>query len=272
MWMRRGVGDVAFCSGALQISGRCSSEVELRGQRLWARMEAMDLRQLREETRPEHEATEASMPLMSPDLTVASYAAVLRRLLPVVAGWERWAEAHAPAAVRPLLPARRRSHLLEADLQCLGADAEPNASVGAPIDWMAVVTGDAGVAGPREGAAGGGERFEAGFLGAMYVLEGSTLGGRFIARHVEEALALRPGCGNAYFQGHGDATGRVWRETTALLTALPQGEAETVIAAARRTFRAFGLALGEAAPATVAAGVHPMPPGDERQPGILHRT
>jgi heme oxygenase (biliverdin-IX-beta and delta-forming) len=44
-------------------------------------------------------------------------------------------------------------------------------------------------------------------LGAMYVMEGSTLGGQLIARHVELVLGLTAGQGNAHFRGHNERTG-----------------------------------------------------------------
>ncbi len=51
----------------------------------------MDLRRLREQTRQEHEATEAVMPLSGPGLRLETYTATLRAMLPVVEGWEPWA-------------------------------------------------------------------------------------------------------------------------------------------------------------------------------------
>ncbi len=205
----------------------------------------MDLRQLREETRPEHEATEAAMPLLAPGLTLGLYKSVLHVLLPILRGWEMWAAEAAPEPLRSLLPPRRRSHLLEEDLRVLGdADHVRQTAEPAPIDWTAVVTGaDSGKAQPLTGS-----EFHAAFLGALYVLEGSTLGGRMIARHLEPALGLQDGRGDAYFRGHGEATGALWRETTAAIAAVPDEHAPLLIGAARRTFSAFGAVLGTLQP------------------------
>ena len=200
----------------------------------------MDLRQLREQTRPEHEATEAAMPLMAPGLTLETYKSVLRALLPVLRSWERWADEAAPRALQPLLSARRRSHFLEEDLRTLGEMESPNrAGDRASIDWQAVVTGS------TEQAQGGlaEDEFQAAFLGAFYVMEGSTLGGRFIAQHVEAVLGLSGGRGDAYFRGHGEGTGALWRESTAAIAAVPAEHAALLIGAARRTFSAFGAVL-----------------------------
>ncbi len=198
----------------------------------------MDLRQLREETRPEHEATEAAMPLMAPGLTLDTYKNVLRALLPILRSWESWAAEAAPAPLRPLLPPRRRSHLIEEDLRALRVmDSTRWSGESAPIDWDLVVMGEGGVSPTRS-------EFHAVFLGAFYVLEGSTLGGRMIARHLESVLGVQDGRGVAYFRGHGEETGAMWRETTAEIAAVPEEQAPVLIAAARRTFAAFGSVLG----------------------------
>ena len=185
----------------------------------------MDPRRLREETRTEHEATEALMPLTGETLSLAVYRRTLAVLYPLLRSWEAWSDAAAPESLRPLLAARRRSHLLAADLAALGG--EPDSEVPNPVDWDAVV-GAQGVGRHEEG-------FHAAFVGALYVLEGSTLGGRYIARHVESVLGLVPGEGDAYFQGHGEATGSMWREVTGQIAAVPEELAPVVIAAARRT-------------------------------------
>jgi heme oxygenase len=54
-------------------------------------------------------------------------------------------------------------------------------------------------------------------FGSMYVLEGSALGGRVIAKRVEETLAIHAGNGGAYFAGLGKDTGLRWREFRAAL-------------------------------------------------------
>jgi len=51
----------------------------------------MDLGLLRTATTPEHERVEALMPLMSKDLTRATYIRVLQHMYPLLAGWEAWA-------------------------------------------------------------------------------------------------------------------------------------------------------------------------------------
>ena len=204
----------------------------------------MDLGELREQTRHEHEATEAAMPLMAPGLTMDDYKQVLMTLLPVLTGWEAWSATSAPVALRPMIAERRRGNLIEQDLFALGirVDAAALRPTTPAIDWNRVVCGMSAGSGGVSGA-----EFQAAFLGAFYVFEGSTLGGRLIARHLERALGLENGRGAAYFRGHGEATGPLWRETTAAIAAVPEMYAPVVIGAACRTFAAFRTVLGSLA-------------------------
>ena len=48
-------------------------------------------------------------------------------------------------------------------------------------------------------------------LGAMYVLEGSTLGGRVIERHCAGPLGVSPAHGGAFYHGYGARTGALWQ-------------------------------------------------------------
>lgn len=182
----------------------------------------MDLAYLRQATRAEHEGTEATVPLMKPELTRAEYVETLQRMYRAVAAWDAWSLRHVPARLVGLLGGRQRSALLERDLEAMGAALpEDHAAVGLP---------DADVS-------------EAEFLGRMYVMEGSTLGGQYIARHVEEALAVEPGVGNAYFRGYGDRTGAMWKAFQAVLAEVPAEHTEAVVCAAKAMFAFFGACL-----------------------------
>lgn len=163
------------------------------------------------------------MPLMSPDLTRTGYLRVLEHMYPVLAGWEAWANAHVPAEYAGLLAARQRSSLLASDLDFFHA-AIPAAYF--PAEQI-----------PELGHS------SAAFLGAMYVIEGSTLGGQHIARHVEPLLNLSADSGTAYFRGYADRTAEQWREFKDVLTAVPESQSETLIAAAKGTFNVFGTAI-----------------------------
>ena len=48
-------------------------------------------------------------------------------------------------------------------------------------------------------------------VGCLYVLEGSTLGGRVIFRQLQSALQISDQAGGKFFAGHGEQTMRMWQ-------------------------------------------------------------
>jgi heme oxygenase len=71
-------------------------------------------------------------------------------------------------------------------------------------------------------------------LGAMYVVEGSTLGGQVIARQLAKAnIPLR-----SYFSGYGERTGPLWKAFCQLLSqeATPENQTE-IVQSASLTFQ-----------------------------------
>lgn len=55
-------------------------------------------------------------------------------------------------------------------------------------------------------------------LGILYVIEGSTLGGRFIFKNIEKSLGYTADAGASYFAGYGNTTGSMWKNFMAQLT------------------------------------------------------
>ena len=78
-------------------------------------------------------------------------------------------------------------------------------------------------------------------LGARYVVDGSALGGREMARGLDGLLGAGVPAGRRFFLGHGAATGDVWRQVMALLADAPEtDQAQTeIVNAAAATFSAF---------------------------------
>jgi len=178
----------------------------------------LDLLRLRRETAADHEAVEGAVPLMQPGLDVAEYVSCLRRMHGVVAAWEERAGEAAPEWLGLMLTARRRAGMLESDLACFGAAKDDGSRAAIPeiTDLPSL-------------------------LGAMYVMEGSTLGGQLIARHVATTLQLEDGRGNAFFRGHGEQTGRMWKEFCEVMKVrVSEDESEAVVVAAKAMFRTFG--------------------------------
>lgn len=77
-------------------------------------------------------------------------------------------------------------------------------------------------------------------LGAMYVMEGSTMGGKIIARMIEGQAGINGPSGFSFFNGYGEDTGRMWEEFKAFLNRpLDEMEKLNLILTANRTFRTF---------------------------------
>lgn len=55
-------------------------------------------------------------------------------------------------------------------------------------------------------------------MGMMYVVEGSTLGGRFILKNIQESLGFNEENGASYFSGYGNKTGSFWKKFLNILT------------------------------------------------------
>jgi heme oxygenase len=173
------------------------------------------LAQLRQATAGRH-ATIESLLRLRQAFGLAHYARVLRGFGAFLGAWEP-AMAHAlPARLHPWFTSGRRLVLLQQDLAALGL-AQPAPAHGAVP----------ALSGLPEA------------LGSLYVLEGSALGGRFIAAHVRRHLALTPTHGAAYFHGCGAGTAARWREFQLLLAAELDGDAAGVQRAARAAQRTF---------------------------------
>jgi heme oxygenase len=176
------------------------------------------MQRLRQDTQAAHQNVEAAIPLMHSDLDLADYLSCLGQIHGVVAAWEEAAASFAPEWLQASLQQRRRLHLLELDLQLFG--------VSPPVQDRCLL--------PRFSSLPA-------LLGAMYVMEGSTLGGQLIARHVETALHLTGGHGSAFFRGHGSQTGPMWKEFCDMFkTSVSDEETDSAISSANAMFAAYG--------------------------------
>lgn len=78
-------------------------------------------------------------------------------------------------------------------------------------------------------------------LGAMYVFEGSTLGGQLISRHLQKAI---PGISDqsiSFFRGHGKDTGPMWKKflDNFCETAVTENKQDQIISVSENTFLKF---------------------------------
>ena len=203
---------------------------------------------LRAETRAQHEATESipfSTAILGGVLPRASYAAQLAAMLPV----HRALETAIAGRVHPSHGAvwsddMQRTPLLEADLDDLGA-TEAEARMARPEAMLLAVWIEDLAA-----------RDPVAILGVLYVLEGSTLGGAVLRRHLASAYGLTEG-GLRYYSPYGIHPKPHWAAFSARMDAAvtDAGDADRVVAAASETFVRIGRILSAlSAPRPVEAG------------------
>ena len=167
---------------------------------------------LRQRTRASHARAEEALPLLDPALDRARY----RRILAGFWGFHAAMEPRLAAVAGLDVGRRRKLPLLERDLRALGENPAhlPVADEGPAADGAAAA------------------------LGCMYVLEGATLGGRVITKHLA-ARGIGPEAGGAFFAGYGEATGEMWKEFSAAIGAYAEAHPEStgrMVRAADETF------------------------------------
>lgn len=181
------------------------------------------LARLRNATRPEHEEIEAQLNLPSWLTSTQSYRYLLDRFFgffePVEAALCDIPMLH---VIIPDLAARMRTGLLQRDLVVLGASRDT-------VDRLPRCSKLPRLYSTAEA------------VGCLYVLEGSTLGGQFIARQVRASgPSLSQAC--HFFNSHGDNVGSMWKR---FCLAVEQyglkhpAEAHEICTAAKQTFNSL---------------------------------
>jgi len=171
------------------------------------------LARLRAETRPEHDAIETALELMSDTLTVAGYRCTLERFH----GFYRPLEAGLRAVGGLDLTERRKTPLLEADLRALGVTDVANLPICLDLPPYATA---------------------AQAFGCLYVLEGATLGGQLISQSIHRTIGVTPETGGRFFRGYGDRTAAMWKAFRAALSgfAAAPDDQDQIVSAAKDTF------------------------------------
>ncbi|MGN6389730.1 MAG: biliverdin-producing heme oxygenase [Burkholderiaceae bacterium] len=171
---------------------------------------------LKSATAHAHRRLETAVDIMRPDLTLEHYMASLDRFHGFISPWENAMRAAMPAPLAGLFAARFKSEWLERDIAFLRGGAAPMPAACADLPALSSV---------------------ARMLGSAYVVEGSSLGAKFIASHVAGRLGLDADGGCRYFTGYGTETGRMWNAFLERMTsAAPPAEHDEVIDAAAQTF------------------------------------
>jgi heme oxygenase len=183
-------------------------------------MQSPDLRlRLRNETATAHKNLEDLLNIMSPSLDSERYTHVLEGFARLHASLEgRLHELRELPFAAEYLAERRKLPWLAADLAACAL--APAIEREAPdLSWITT---------------------EPELLGALYVIEGSTLGGQVVSRHLHSIPSI---ASTRYFESYGPDTGRNWQKFTALLSTRPPAEHDTIVASADRMFRTIATAL-----------------------------
>lgn len=164
------------------------------------------------------EDNERSKGILSPAISIKIYQDYLAKMYGVVAGCERDVYP-VLSGLYPDLEERKKAHLILRDLQITGMDQ-------VAIDQLSIRSFS-----PDNVA-------EA--LGIMYVMEGSTLGGKVLFKHVQKVLGLDENSGAAFFWGYGTETGPKWKGFVSAFAdyAITNEVQQDVIRSATETFNA----------------------------------
>lgn len=186
------------------------------------------LENLRSLTAQSHTALEAlpvSESVVNPAVTNAKYAHYLSLMHDVVKDVEQNIFPLIESII-PDLDARKKAARIEADLAFLGHGKE---------GYEKVLTGGLKHVTPAFA------------LGAAYVVEGSTLGGRVILKNINTALGHDADNGASFFWGYGGQTGSMWKGFLAPFTAFEaeNNAAEEIIDGANHAYDAIAAHFGK---------------------------
>lgn len=194
-----------------------------------ARHVFMILHRLRDATAHEHEQLETRIDLLNRAWSPSLYRLLLQKFYgfycvvePRIFDRPEWQEMQFDVA------SRRKIEMLRRDLLHLGLDAE---QIGALPHCPHVPSSST----------------FAQVLGSAYVLEGSTLGGQVITRHLRREIGVEPERGGAFFASYGSQVGPMWRDFVVLLNDFSPNEEElaALLESARATFTDLGAWLDD---------------------------
>jgi len=179
------------------------------------------LERVRYETRHLHKTLENELPIMRADLQLSDY----RRLLARFYGFYVPVEDALAGVldlefVLPDWPQRRKIDSLMKDLRALGFTPQEIAELPLCVQLPAIP-------GVEEA------------LGCLYVLEGSTLGGQIIGRHLQATLHIGLDNGASFFRSYGDRVGTMWKTFQEALLSRESEDHERMINAAIQTFESI---------------------------------
>ncbi|TQV66306.1 biliverdin-producing heme oxygenase [Exilibacterium tricleocarpae] len=160
--------------------------------------------------------------LFDPTLCAGRYCHILQRFYHIHSQLQEQFELY--PLTRQLMKDRSKLSWLQQDLVALNCDSEPVSLAGESCPGIQL-------------------QGQAAALGAMYVAEGSTLGGKVIAQRLKALpwLNVAAGCPH-FFQSYGGARGEKWREFLEVLNGYARDNPQqqrAVLSGAETTFRFF---------------------------------
>lgn len=185
------------------------------------------LNNLRTKTAESHKKLEAlpiSKSIIDPKITIEEYALYLSLMHDVVLNLEETIYPILSGVISDLSE-RKKAHLILNDLKNIGIEKKQTFS---PLKQSSEISVPFA-------------------MGMMYVVEGSTLGGRFILKNIQENLAFNEEKGASFFAGYGNKTGSFWKSYLNTLTDFESGNnsEEEIIAGADYAFQVIGNHLSE---------------------------
>jgi heme oxygenase len=176
----------------------------------------MILQRLRSETASHHAAIESQMPLLDPEMSLETYIRMLQSFWGYYSPLEERLRSQSFAG-RYVWSDRKKTPRLMVDLLALGASTTEIAR----CEHLPCLDSIAEV------------------LGCLYVIEGASLGGQIIAKHLNANLGLTPETGASFFGGYGVNTGPYWLAFRTLLTevATSVDQDDQIVISANATFQ-----------------------------------
>lgn len=134
------------------------------------------------------EESSLSQKLMSTDVSIDNYMAYMQKMKPVI----RFSETNIFPKIEEIIPDvhdRQKFHLIQKDLDFFAKDETETTQPYKPFSQASVPF----------------------MLGYMYVIEGSTLGGRVILKHLAPRLKINEDNGGKFFAGYKEDTSAKWK-------------------------------------------------------------
>lgn len=176
---------------------------------------------IKEATKTPHQEVEKKVVMRIKSIrNEADYADLLKHFYAYFYAVEQAIAPYVTTAILPDLAGRRSASYIKADIEALGGAVNELPFALAPEINNAVQA-----------------------MGALYVLEGSIMGGPFIVQMLQKGGLDK---GFSFFSGYGAASGQKWGAFTAALNAIAENEEEETQAleAAHQTFARFGDVFG----------------------------